>query len=179
MRYLSDDNELNKLIRKLLIEQTEIPADRVINGLSVYGETLDKLIAKNRYDSYNRDDLFIIFELSSRNSESNMSYTKDDDTLEYIGSYNMHVIIYGNSSSLVASKLAARMRTETVRDVLDEDSTYVENVSDPTTVNEFVNGVLWHRADVDIYLSCTFNFNQIGESQSYDSLSKLTIKETD
>lgn len=175
IKTFSTVNELNKVLRKQLILQSELPEANVRNGLSTYGETLEHLLAKQTYEPYEAEDSFIVFELKTRMNESDVSYTNDDDSVTYDRSYEFTCFIYGNSSADVANKIAARFRTEKVRTSLYDQGVYLEKVNDPISFNEYKNEMMWLRTDVSILISCEFKINQVSEDDPIGEISDLEI----
>lgn len=175
IKTFSSVKELNKVLRQQVILQTELPADNVRNGLSTYGETLEKLLAKQTYEAYEQEDSFIVFELKTRQNESDVSYTNDDDTVTYDRSYELICYIYGNSSADVANKLVARLRTEKVRTDLYDQGVYLEKINEPISFNEYKNDMMWLRTDVSIMISCEFRLNQVVIEEPIVKLSDLEI----
>lgn len=175
IKTFSSVNELNKVLRQQLILQTELSSSNVRNGLSTYGETLEKLLAKQTYDAYEQEDSFIVFELKTRSNDSDVSYTNDDDSITYDRSYELICYIYGNSSADVANKLVSRLRTEKVRTDLYDSGVYLESVKEPVSFNEYKNDMMWLRTDVSIFVSCEFKFAQIVQEDPLTRLSELEI----
>lgn len=172
---ISSTKEINKILRNILIKQSELPAKRIVDSLSTFGETLDKLLEKTIYDSYKTSDSVILFELLDRDSSNNMSYTKEDSTIKYQRSFEWKLIIYGNDSSDIATKIVARYRTQKIRDDLQNQGIYLEEVTEPTTFNEFKNNVIWLRNDLSINITCEFEITQIDDYHDYNILSDLKI----
>lgn len=173
--YFSNTEELNKVVRQVLILQSGLQSTRVLNSLSIYGEDLDKLLEDEIYGSIERNDAMLLFELRSRDSTSNMTQTNDDDTLLLVRSFTLHVILYGNSSSDIASILKTRLETEKVRLSFVERGIYIEDISMPQTLNEYKNQTMWLRNDFDINLTCSFLIEQISKDSSFETLSKMTL----
>lgn len=170
MNAISRTKELNKLLRNVLIVQSELQQDRVLNSLSLYGEDLDKLFEEQIYTSIDVSDAMILFELRSRNSSSDVSMTLQDGTIEIIRSFSLYVMIYGDDSADISSKLIARFRTEKIRNNLHNSGIYIENVSDADMINEFKNNVMWLRNDFSIDISCKFIVSQIEQDYNFDSV---------
>lgn len=175
IKTFSSVNELNKVLRQQVILQSELPAENVRNGLSTYGEALEKLLVKQTYDAYEQEDSFIVFELKTRQNESDVSYTNYDDTVVYDRSYEFICYIYGNSSADVANKLVARFRTEKVRTNLYDNGVYLQEVKEPISFNEYKNEVMWLRTDVSILISCEFKITQVVVDDPIAELSELEI----
>lgn len=171
----SNVKELNKVLRNQLILQSELNEKRVVNALSIYGETLDKLLEASVFDSYASQDTVLLFELVSRDLNSDVSFTDSNNKIIYNKSYRLKIILYGDSSADVANKLVARFRTQKVRNSLQDLGVYVEKIMEPISLNEFKNGVMWLRNDFSIDISCQFEFSQISDDYDIDRFTKLDI----
>lgn len=167
---IADVNELNKICRKYLISQSGIDGSMVRNSLSLYGEELDQLLYKTTYDSVNPCQAIILFELSSRDSSSNVSMTETDDSVTEFKSYSMNIVIYGDASATIAATLIARLRTEAIRSALYAEGVYIERVTDDVSVNEFKNNVMWHRHDFKIDLTCKLSITQVSPDNAFASV---------
>lgn len=178
MTPIQDVNELNKIMRSYVMQQAEVQGEFVRNSLSTYGEMLDKLLFKQSYGSVCPCDVLILFELIDRDSTSNKSMTEEDDTVTMYGSYTFRLIIYGSESETIANKLVARMRTAAVRERLDADGVYLEQVKQAKSLNEFKNGVMVHRQDVDIDISCMMSIAQVSDTDSIADIDQpeITVK---
>lgn len=172
---ISDINELNKIMRLVTIQQSELDGEMVRNSLSTYGEDLDKLLFKTTYNSICPCDILALFELISRDSSSNVSMTEEDDKVTAYKSYTFHVIFYGNDSATVATKYIARMRTELVRTALLDNGVYIEKVNDDKSLNEFKQGVMIHRHDVDVDISCMMSVEQVSTSIDFTEIDEPDI----
>ena len=172
---ISKVKELEKILRSEIITQSELDEKRVANSLSIYGETLDKLLNNSIADSYEKTDSVILFELSNRDNPSDISYTDTEENIIYNKSYRLNLIIYGDSSPDIANKITMRFRTENVRDNLFNEGVYIEEVTDPSSFNEFINDVMWLRTDLSILLTATFKLSQINKSEEFKELSDLKI----
>ena len=180
MTTITDINELNKILRQYVIQQSEVDSNFVRNSLSTYGENLNKLLFRQEYNSICPCDTLILFELVNRNSTNNVSMTEDDNSVTSYMSYTFKLIIYGTSANNVANKLIARMRTESIREKLLSEGVYLEHIDDAMSVNEFINGIMIQRQDVDIQISCQLSTIQISNDNIITSIDqpKILNKET-
>lgn len=174
MKLISNINDIVKILRTVLIQQSELNADRVLNSLSMYGTELDKLIEDEKYGAIDQNDALLLFELLARATTYDMSET-ENDAIQYYKAFTMHVIIYGNTSSDIAIKLINRLRTETVRAELQSNDIYLESVSDVTLLNEYKNDSMWLRADFDINIAAQFTITKVTISDNYEQLGQLSI----
>ena len=167
-------NDIEKIIRAKLIQQSQIDGKFVRNSLSLHGEALDKVLNEQIYTSIDKNDVLILFELRSRNNDNDMSET-NNDRIEYYKSFEIYVIIYGDNSTNIANNIVARFRTELVRTDLQTKSIYLETISDPTKLNEYKNETMWLRNDISIDIRCKLSINAIVEDYEFDTLNKIEI----
>ena len=171
--------ELNRELRLLLIAQSEIDGQYVRNALSTFGETLDKLLFKQTYDTITPCDQLMLFELRSRQNNADVSMTESDESITYYKSYELYVIVYGENAANVMNKLIARLRTQAVRLQLINAGIFLEKVEDDISVNEFKNNVIFHRHDCSINISCRFSISQIDSDYMMNSGTITLIKKGD
>lgn len=171
---ITDINELNKILRKYLISQTELPADRVRNALTTYGAELDKLLQRQEYDSINECDNILLFELKTRENDGDVSMTEADDIITFFKSYTLHLILYGAHAATIMNKFIARFRTQSIRQLLYEEGVYIEKVFNDTRINEYKNDVMWDRHDTDIYISCKMSIDQLSADETFESVEPVT-----
>lgn len=174
MTIIADINELNKIVRKYLIAQSEMPADRVRNALTTYGSTLDQLLQKQEFTGICPCDELMLFELRTRENDADVSMTEVDGRVTFDKSYTIYVIIYGDDAATIMNKLIARLRTQVVRESLLEEGVYVEKVQNDTSFNEFKNDVLWHRHDTEIHISCQMSIEQVSADNAFESIDPVT-----
>ena len=174
MIYFTKVDDLNKVLRSMLITQSELNKDRVANALSTYGETLDKALSSTISDSYDTKDSVLIFELKTRPSNSNVSYKNEVDRIIYYMSYELKLTLYGSDLDL-PNKIVARFRSASVRDALQQQGVYIESVSDPYSFNEFINDVIWPRNDISINLTAMFEIKQIKPEHEFEVMTGLNI----
>lgn len=175
----SDINELNKELRSVLITQAEIDGQHVRNALSTFGETLDKLLFKQTYDTICPCDELILFELKSRRNDADASMTEADDSVTYYKSFELYIIIYGDNAANVMTKLIARLRTQAVRLQLIDSGIFLEKVGNDNSLNEFKNDVMFHRHDCSIDISCRFSIQQVSTDYTMDTADIDLIEQGD
>ena len=205
MKSIQNLDVLTETIRNMLISQSELSPDRVLNSLSLTGTDLDKLLEDSIYTSITQNDTTLLFELSSVNvSNNNVSMESGDKynskylacspfticgpntivgsfvidySITYYKMYQLHLILYGLSSSEVAMKLVARLRSEAVRHNLYADGLYVEDITDIQTFNEFKNNLMWLRNDITINIGIKSDISQILSDDIFAQVKINNIKE--
>ena len=166
----SNIDELNRIVRASLIQQSELDSNRIVNGVSIHGQELLEKLNKYAYKSYDPDDAFIVFELQGRDSSSNVSQTTEDNTISYYMSYGIHVIVYGNGSPTLSNIICSRFRTAEVRDNLQYQGIYIESIENPRIGNDFVNSSLYMRCDFFINISCQMQISQVKQDEIFDKI---------
>lgn len=166
-------DDINKILRKYLISQSELNSKHVFNSLSTYGKTLTKIF-NNIATSYDRDETILLFELSLNENNSNVSFTSNDSII-YNQSYNLKITLYGNESLNLSNKIIARLRTEKIRNSIYDEGIYLEKIENPKSLNEFINDVLWLRTDFNILLSCEFLYSQVEQDNNMENTSSIKL----
>ena len=172
---ISNFDELNKILRKQLILQSELPSKRVANSDTLYGVTLDKLLKDKIFISLDSKDNILLFELISRNSSNDINFSETDSNINSYKSYELKIIIYGNTSPDIATNVEARFRTEYVLNDLQNQGIYIESVSEPIIIREFINESQWTRTDLSIYISCKFEIKPITMLDDYSDYSDIIV----
>lgn len=169
-------NDLERNIRDLLIEQSGIDARFVRNSLSLYGSALDQSDYNNIWSSIQQEQSLVLFEISSRDSTNNMSESNDDNTILLYNSFQVHVIIYGLKARDLSGELIARLKTAYCRSWLSTRDIFLEEVSYPTSVNDFKNGSIWPRTDFDIDITCRFTIQPVYSESNFAKYGDIIIE---
>lgn len=202
MNTTSNIDNATKILRDTLIEQSQLLPERVLNSLSIHGTELDKILEEQIYNSIELNDTTMLFELYSLDSTSNVSmeegdiYTAKpltcsnsticseevicgkfiiDRSITYYKMFRLHLILYGQNSSDLAVKLSSRLRSLSTRSKLYESGIYIEKVSDPETINEYKNDIMWLRNDVNIDLGLKFSISQVSLPTEYMKLNDIHV----
>ena len=89
-----------------------------------------------------------------------MAITQDDSTI-YYRSYQLKVYIYGDSAINIGNKIYAVFNSDYILSNLLEEGIYVEEITSPTLINEFVNEVMWPRCDLDFNISVMHKYDNL------------------
>ena len=173
---ISDTNELNKIIRAKIIEQTGLDGKWVRNALSPMGSMLDKNEDDEIYTSIDPTDVLILFELGYRDNNSDFTEDDGEDNISYYKSYDFNITIYGDEASNTGYSLISKFRTDYVRQTLWDQGVYLESVSSPTSVNEFVNKRIWKRCDFTINIACRMVIKKTTDYYKFNSVKIDKIK---
>lgn len=171
---VADFYELNKILREEVLNQTSLPNDHVLNGLSINGADLEKRLESEIFVPFKINDSFIVFELSPRDSSSDVTQTIDED-LDFVSSFTFKLVIYGKSSANVAKIIKSRFESEEVRQILFNKGVYIESITNSQPFNEFINNTMWLRADVAIEISCETVIEKVTQPFEFENLGELKV----
>lgn len=189
MKSLVTTNELNKILRNQLIQQSELAPEMVLNSLSLYGADLDKHLQQicssatfcgehnnSNYGAITYYDALCLFELQSANNSDTVSYTDSiTEKIIYYRAFVLKVILYGDNSDMIATKIVSRFRSERVRNLLYDDGVYLEEIDSPLSLNEFKNNSMWLRTDFNISIACKIEIPQLAVDDRITKLSELNV----
>ena len=163
--------EIEKIIGDLLVKESELPKEHVLNSLSLRGPELDKLIDEKVYLSYNLNDCVLLFEVSADSNLLDLSLPdkETDEIIKDIG-LNVKTIIYGNCSLELANIIKARLESAEVREEFLSRSLYLYEVSNLSSLNEFKNNTVWPRTDFDISLNFETRITKIESGYQIESI---------
>lgn len=172
---LSNIDDLEKVIRTQLIAQSELNPKFVRNSLSLHGEALEKVLNDQIYASIDNKDALMLFELRTRDNESDMS-EDENGNISYYKSFEIYVMIYGDGSTDIANKTIARFRTQQVRLGLRECGVYLESVTNAQRLNEYKNETMWIRNDFAIEITCQLTVNKLVDDDPFTTLNDVTVE---
>lgn len=176
IKQLTDINTAIKVLRQMLINQSQLEPNKVLNALSVYGpETLTT--GENCQFSFTNEDTFILFELIEIESNNNVDMIESDDTVSVYATYEFKLIIYGTDSANIAQKLKGRFRTAKVLDELYVQGIQLYKVDRPTAMNEYINDAMYERRDMSIYFSINLQVEQIDDYDAFAQLNEIKTVE--
>lgn len=175
IKQLTDINIAIKVLRQMLINQSQLEHNKVLNALSVYGpDTLTT--GENCQFSFTNEDTFILFELIEVESTNNVDMTESNETVSVYVAYEFKLIIYGTDSANVAQKLRGRFRTAKVLDELYVQGVQLYKVDRPIAMNEYINDAMYERRDMSIYFGCNLLVKQV---DTYDAFAKINQIDVD
>ena len=182
MNAMASIKDLQKELRTCLISQSGLTGDFIRNSLSLYGEDLQKalnnLLQPDEYTSITGSDTMILFKLSLDSEvdiHASFINDKDESKIYYYKSFEYFLYIYGDSSDDIALKLKARLRSQAVRDALQEKGIHIISIENPEQVNEYINDVMWKRCDLSIKLGCKFIINPIATDYDINQINKMEV----
>lgn len=173
MTYFKDIASLEKSLRKMLIKQSELDSNRVLNGRSFRGIELNKVISDEDEFSIDLNDLFILFDLYNDN-ELNYSENVDDNNIRLISSFTLHITIYGNNALDLAQKLKARLESEQVLLALQNENIHLKSVSSLSDIAEYINDTFWNRYDMEVRLEGERLISKIEPDANFEEIDMNT-----
>ena len=172
--------ELEKIVGNILYKESELTKDRIINALSVRGPALSKLVTDKVKLSYDLNDVVIIFEIVNRsNDDVNFSEEIDENEIRNNLALEVNIVCYGNASNNVVNKLRARLLSERVRLEFLENDVYIAQVSNATSLNEFVNETVWPRCDFSFNIDVEMLVKKTIEDKTIEDISEITTYTTE
>ena len=160
--------EIIKVLRNTIIENSDLPAERVLNALSARGTDLSEILNHTQVYSYSLKDVFILFELLKDENGNNFVTKKDDNSMLTISSYKFHIMIYGNGSNDYSQIIRSIFKQSSVALDLRGMGVHVTSVSSGETLNEFINNTLWLRNDIIVYIETVYESINKKEQEYFD-----------
>lgn len=140
-------------IRNQILIYSGIPNNFILNGDSIYGPDIWKMITDTIGEAPDHSNTFIVFEFKEIPNDS-FGIT---DEFTALAPYGLFLKIYGDDCHMVAYKLASIFKYADVIEVLRDSGVKVMNGSTIGSVNEFINNTRWSRCDVEIDVLCNFD----------------------
>ncbi len=142
--------EVRATLREILTKYCQLNENRVVNGISVRGADLAKIISSTELNSYNLSDVFIVFETVEDEEEDYLVMEENDFKDCFISRVKMELKIYGSACHDMVRFIIATFKDERVLRELYDKGIYYRGITKPTSRNEFINNTLWPRCDVAI-----------------------------
>lgn len=133
--------------RTILSEMTGIKKDWIINGESIRGAELVKVVNGQKVP-FSPDDNFIVFYLTYDNS---LEITQVIDNEQSIQSYVLNLIVYGKETRKNTIKIKNKMYDPAYLDRLATNDIGIMKFSNTTDINDFMGGGTYIlRSDLEI-----------------------------
>lgn len=166
--------ELPSIVRKQLIQQTQLDPQFVRNAASIYGAGNDKTDDDKIFTSITKCEAVLFFLIVKRDDNNCVTQSENDDII-MSQSYDVKVMIYGDKSSTIASNCVARLRKDSVRQACQRSGFYISHVSNCISSYEFKSMTNWLRNDFTISICCEHSISEIIEDVDFDTLNTLSI----
>ena len=176
-------DEVELILINCITQQSELPANYILNGETHQGADLGHV--ETTYDEqgavksseiipFTTSDTFIVFDLSE-DSEKARTQVLPDDTIDCFTYYRMKFSIYGDQAATVSQKLRARLTTAKVRQNLEANGVHIESFEAINSTNEFINNVYWQRKDLELQISCRYNFTQYDVDGDMTNMKQIEV----
>lgn len=172
MKYIAYE-ELPSLVRKQLIEQTQLDPQFVRNAASIFGAGNGKTDDNTIFTSITKCEAVLFFLITKRDDNNCVTQSEDDDIV-MSQSYDVKVMIYGDKSASIASNCIARLRKDSVRQTCQRSGFYISHVSNSISSYEFKSMTNWLRNDFTISICCEHLISEITEDVDFDTLNTLS-----
>lgn len=140
-------------LRNQILIYSGIPNNFILNGDSIYGPDIWKMITDTIGEAPELSNTFIVFEFKEIPNDS-FGITGGFTAL---APYGLFLKVYGDNCHMTAYKLAAMFKYADVIEVLQNSGVKVTNTSTIGSINEFINDTRWPRCDVEIDVLCNFD----------------------
>ena len=158
---------LVKILYETLLKTTGLDKQCILNKDTITGPTLNKLVSEKDATSFDINDCFMLFEIIETPEIQNNYVTREDDnSISSIMSYDFNITTYGNHCHNLSQIIISNFKNDDLLINLREKGVYVNGVSYPTNVKEYINNVLWVRNDFKIHAYIRFNTRNIKTSFS-------------
>lgn len=174
---ISEFNNITKSVRSFLIDLSQLNEQFVRNALSEYGSSLDKNDKDSIFTSITTNDLMLLFEISPTDNDDDVSMTEFSGEISYFKTMVAKIIVYGKSSDITVLQMIGNLRSDAARNKLLSNEFYLKDVSEPKSIREYKNNVLWFRTDFSFTFAVHLTFNQTFDGQEFKSVQ--IIKEGD
>ena len=173
MTKITDTKIFGKIFGDVIVANSSLDKNHVINAKSLYGGTLQK---GNDNDtvlkSFKPEETFATFLVTHDNSSDTM--TEDvDNTLTTYESFICSIMIYGEHYNDVTSNLYARLLTQEILTSLHSKGVHIQTIENKGDASDFLNGMLVKRRDLIIHFSCEMDTSKI---EKYDEMSSFDIE---
>ena len=148
---ISKIEEIDIIVAKYLTSLSMLDTNRIINGNSIHGPELSKIVQDNISLSYDLTDSVIIFTTAIENN--NVDYTEYDNSKTVRNQFSavVNLTIYGNTSRLIAECLKARFETEKIRYNLLQEGLKFKIADEITSIDDIMNDTVWPRTDMKLH----------------------------
>ena len=169
--------EAVKALAAFLDSKSGLDPDRILNADSARGTDLSEMISDSQTYSPSASSSLMLFELIEPGDGEHFATTdKKPSDMMTIQSYDLHLMIYGNSSPNDAQRISAAFKQPDNAYSLREKGLFIDGVSEITPVNEFVNNTLLLRRDLMIHVKTRQIFKNIVEDPGeFDETQSITL----
>lgn len=145
-------------LRNQILTYSGLPNNFVLNGDSLYGPDVWKMITELIGESPDINDTFIIFEFKEIPNDA-FGISIDNTDIKALAPYGLFIKIYGEHCHEAAYKLATIFRLPQVVEIVRKSGIKIMTSSLIGSLNEFINGIRWPRCDIEVDVLCNFNIS--------------------
>lgn len=143
-------NDALKVFRKLLMKITKVPNNLILNGESIRGTEL-VTIKNGQKVPISLDDTCIIHYINPVDTINIIEPVENDDYIQTLQSYELHLVIYGNNSHNVVNNIKANIYSEYCSNTLRDNDISLLNIESIENTSDFkINQTYVLRYDVKI-----------------------------
>lgn len=141
-------------LRKIILSYSGLSNDLLLNGDSLYGPDVWKMITDLIGETPNLSNTFIVFEFKEIPSDT---YGIDPEEMLALAPYGLFLKVYGDKCHEFAHKLVAIFKYPPAIEYFRTRGIKIINTSTVGSLNEFINNVRWPRCDIEIDVLCNFS----------------------
>jgi len=169
--------EIIKVMRKALNEQSGVPLDKILNTLGVRGAELAKMISETEEMGIDNNDVFIMFNIEEDMNAKHTVLEEDERHMTSIAPFKFKLYIYGNGGYVVSQNILARFKSPEVAYDVRDRGVHIKDISYPISVNEYLNDTLWIRHDMEFSIEVKFTINKLTKLAYFEIPPIVYIKE--
>lgn len=143
-------------LRNQVLTYSGLPNNFVLNGDSLYGPDVWKMITDLIGEAPDQSNTFIVFEFKEIPHDS-FGISIDDINIGALAPYGLFLKIYGDKCHEMAYKLASIFKLPQAIETLQASGIKLITSSMISSLNEFINGTRWPRCDIEIDVLCNFS----------------------
>lgn len=143
-------------LRNTILSYTGLKNEFLLNGDSLYGPDVWKMLTDLIGEAPELSDTFVVFEFKEIPSEM---YAVDNQDLIALAPYGLFLKVYGDNCHAFAHKLAALFKYPVAVEYFRSNGIKITNTSTVGSLNEFINNVRWPRCDIEIDVLCNFKID--------------------
>lgn len=169
--------QIIRIIRQEIIDQTELDGKAVVNATSVRGPAFIKFLDEYQTVSPDLSNVFIVFEvLENSESDQNFLFEHDDESADVVVPYSFNLKIYGSQCHFLAQQLMVNLRNPNVATNLFNKGIWLTEITSPIGQNELINNTIWPRCDMSIHFTVQYNITKKYPTEYVASFTDTIIK---
>jgi hypothetical protein len=163
--------QIIKILRPVISQNSGILLDDIINSDSIHGAELTKIVDGEKVP-YSTTDNIIVFDFYETNGVDIIE-TDEDDVVHTVNSYAMHLVIYGDKARTVALTLKARLLSPTMIQRLARQGVSISSISQISSTTENINTAIYIRRDMTINFISHITISQVDVDYDVEELQEV------